>query len=134
MGISLSTSTVEHTTYYWRITMKLCLILIIAILALSTEAASNEDKQEVSGSDKPEEEVSGTDKPQEEMENGYFGYGYGAPYRGGGRGGVRYGAYSPVRPAYGYGYGGGNRQIDCCNWCPWCWCCGGDDSLNRFVH
>merc|ERR1712055_579977 len=125
MGINPLTATVEHSTYYCYTlvptrNMRLCLILIIAISVLSTKAAPNKDKQELSGSD------------NQGFENGYFGYGY-----GGGRGGGtrRYGAYGP---AYGHGYGAygyganGNRQLQsdfspqaramCCFVCPFCPC------------
>merc|ERR1712055_466567 len=130
--------TVEHSTSYCYIlvparntrpNMRLCLILIIAISALSTEATPNEDKQDdvqlkksggEVGAEATSVEESGGDN--EGFENGYFGYGY-----GGGRGGGtrRYGAYGP---AYGYGYGAygayGNRQSkDCCAVCFWCTCC-----------
>merc|ERR1719187_1777740 len=96
--------------------MRLCLILIIAISALSTEAAPNvETSLQLSHTIEDKQEVSGSDKPQEGFENGYFGYGW--PY-GGGRGFTRYGAYGPGY-GYGYGYGGGNRQEDWIGF--WCW-------------
>merc|ERR1719187_2126186 len=88
--------------------MRLCLILIIAISALSTEAAPNSALPTEAAPNEDKQEVSGSDKHQEGFENGYFGYGY-----GGGRGFARYGAYGPGY-RFGYGYGGGNRQMDCC--------------------